>query len=986
MALATNTTLIPSSSVYCVARFGSRDLNLPFSGSHGDVGDSVFCVGSHAGKSDVVLERRRLKPVNTRIVENNNSHIKSTFEITVSCYQLIGVPDRVEKDEIVKAVMSLKNAEIEEGYTMDVVTSRQDLLMDVRDKLLFEPEYAGDLREKIPPKSSLRIPWSWLPGALCLLQEVGESKLVLDIGRASLQHQGAKPYADDLLLAMALAECAIAKIGFEKKKVSQGFEALARAQCILRSKPSLAKMTLLSQEEVSLSVAVTCVQSVSLSTTGDNFGYHHRNIEEDDSVDAEVSGGDHKSGGQSSFLEKEDSAKERSNVAADGSRSQEDNASDSNFLNERTENKGYFPSDHEEESLSVAVTCVQSVTSSTTGDNEISKAKDLHEVTMNGEVGPPQLGVVANKLGGRHSSINIGNKSFAFGPRGQDNGFIEESLEELAPACTLELLSMAHTPENVDRRRGAIAALCELIRQGLGVEASCQVQDWPSFLSQAFDNLLANEIVDLLPWDNLAEMRRNKKTIESQNLRVVVDANCFYKVFTAHMALGFSSKQKELINKAKSICECLIASEGIDLKFEEAFCLFLLGQGTEADVVEKLKQLELNLNPKHNSVLGKAIIDASAANPSLEMWLKDSVLALFPDTKACSPALANFFSVQKKFSGSKKTRGPAQTLPSICHRPLSSSGSLDRRDTEEPRSYMSSSPNIGFAVKQLAPTDLQSSLLSGSNEKVNNLSESPVQVKRSLGTQRSGIWDSHFTHAYILGKITYISVLGCIVFATIKLMGINFSRLLNGSPGALNDNIAWTVDSSADYSVSPAYIRGGNIADRLKKILPIAKIPFLHKSAAGKHHDLHASLTPPSSPTNAYRRLMPVVEAETLVKQWQTIKAEALGSSHEVNCLAEVLDESMLAQWQALADVAKEKSCHWRFLLLKLSVLRADILLDVNGVDIAEIEALLEEAAELVDNSQKKNPNYYSTYKVKYILKRQGDGSWKFCEGDIRTP
>jgi len=32
------------------------------------------------------------------------------------------------------------------------------------------------------------------------------------------------------------------------------------------------------------------------------------------------------------------------------------------------------------------------------------------------------------------------------------------------------------------------------------------------------------------------------------------------------------------INKAKGICECLIASEGIDLKFEESFCLFLLGQ------------------------------------------------------------------------------------------------------------------------------------------------------------------------------------------------------------------------------------------------------------------------------------------------------------------------------------------------------------------------------------------------------------------------
>lgn len=44
--------------------------------------------------------------------------------------------------------------------------------MDVRDKLLFEPEYAGNLKEKIPPKSSLHIPWSWFTGALCLLQEV----------------------------------------------------------------------------------------------------------------------------------------------------------------------------------------------------------------------------------------------------------------------------------------------------------------------------------------------------------------------------------------------------------------------------------------------------------------------------------------------------------------------------------------------------------------------------------------------------------------------------------------------------------------------------------------------------------------------------------------------------------------------------------------------------------------------------------------------
>jgi hypothetical protein len=49
------------------------------------------------------------------------------------------------------------------------------------------------------------------------------------------------------LILGAFLKCAIAKIGFEKNKVSQGFEALARAQCLLRSKISLGKMTLLSQ-------------------------------------------------------------------------------------------------------------------------------------------------------------------------------------------------------------------------------------------------------------------------------------------------------------------------------------------------------------------------------------------------------------------------------------------------------------------------------------------------------------------------------------------------------------------------------------------------------------------------------------------------------------------------------------------------------------------------------------------------------------------
>ncbi|KAK1272989.1 hypothetical protein QJS04_geneDACA019186 [Acorus gramineus] len=660
--------------------------------------------------------------------------------------------------------MELKNAEIDDGYTTDVIASRQNLLMDVRDKLLFEQEYAGNLKERIPPKSSLRLPWAWLPGALCLLQEVGEDKTVLEIGRAALQHPDSKPYVHDVLLSMALAECSIAKTTFEKNKVSQGFEALARAQHILKNRSSLLTLPLLSQ--------------------------------------------------------------------------------------------------------------------------------------------------------------------------------IEESLEELAPACTLEMLSLPLTPDNAERRRGAVAALCELLRQGLEVETVCKVQDWPSFLNHALNKLLAVEIIDLLSWGALAITRKNKKSLESQNQRVVIDFNCFYLVMLAHIALGFSRRQIDLINIAKSICECLIASDGIDLKFEEAFCSFLLGQGDEKVAADRLQHLEIGGHPASRSLQLK---HKASQDPSLEKWLKDVVLCAFADTRDCSPSFANFFGGPKRVTNRiKQCKGSAQTISNMSQRLPAIIRPLGDCSFENSPSTVNSTKLPGDAVKQLTPSNLQSHLAQGQTGVCNNVAS--VQLKRNLGMHHRKIRDIWWATRDMLVRLTCVSLLGCIVFVASKLP-VMFKKQVKRLP---------------DVAIT-------------QKLWPFSNLSSLSISSAGAGNVL-------------YKRQMPLDEAEALVRQWQTIKAEALGPNHEIESLSDVLRDSMLHQWQDLADSAKARSCFWRFVLLRLSVLRAEIMSDGNGGEMAEIEAVLEEAAELIDKNQQNNPNYYSTYKIQYVLKRQYDGSWRFCQGSVQSP
>lgn len=164
------------------------------------------------------------------------------------------------------------------------------------------------------------------------------------------------------------------------------------------------------------------------------------------------------------------------------------------------------------------------------------------------------------------------------------------------------------------------------------------------------------------------------------------------------------------------------------------------------------------------------------------------------------------------------------------------------------------------------------------------------------------MWDIWFERKDVGGNIIVLTALGCILFLTFKLMGMQLRRMkitsgwASKKPKMDTSSLAWTTDSSLDQSWGPACIKGNSIASRLKQLLSTQKMQLRSWSEADASQNSSLNGSQLSSKTAVYKRPMHVEEAETLVKQWQTIKAEALGPNHQVHSLFEVLDEPMLVQ------------------------------------------------------------------------------------------
>ncbi|KAG2494567.1 hypothetical protein HYH03_007333 [Edaphochlamys debaryana] len=129
------------------------------------------------------------------------------ISVHVDYYRLLRVARISGPEKVRKEYESLMNQPAATTFTADTLFSRAVLLRAAYETLTDE-----ELRRSYDAKlaaghTALRVSQQDLPGALVVLQEIGEYQLVLDLGASWLQLNARQPDAADVAAAMALAYC-----------------------------------------------------------------------------------------------------------------------------------------------------------------------------------------------------------------------------------------------------------------------------------------------------------------------------------------------------------------------------------------------------------------------------------------------------------------------------------------------------------------------------------------------------------------------------------------------------------------------------------------------------------------------------------------------------------------------------------------------------------------------------------------------------------
>ncbi|EPS66110.1 hypothetical protein M569_08664 [Genlisea aurea] len=123
-------------------------------------------------------------------------------------YRVLGAESHVLGDGIRRAYNARVSKPPQYGFSDDALVSRRQILQAACETLAnpsSRREYNQGLADDEFGTVLTQMPWEKVPGALCVLQEAGESDLVIKIGDGLLNEQLPKFFKQDIILSMALS-------------------------------------------------------------------------------------------------------------------------------------------------------------------------------------------------------------------------------------------------------------------------------------------------------------------------------------------------------------------------------------------------------------------------------------------------------------------------------------------------------------------------------------------------------------------------------------------------------------------------------------------------------------------------------------------------------------------------------------------------------------------------------------------------------------
>ncbi|KAL3148377.1 hypothetical protein ABBQ38_013833 [Trebouxia sp. C0009 RCD-2024] len=141
--------------------------------------------------------------------------------------QFLGLKGRESylEPQILSAYEELASTVVEEGYSSRVQDGKLRILEQAADEVRVQGVTGRS--------SEIQVQWDDLPGALALLQEVGEYDLVVAMGTKLLETWESRVFRRDILLSMALAQCGLATDTFAVQQVAAGCARMEEALLLL---------------------------------------------------------------------------------------------------------------------------------------------------------------------------------------------------------------------------------------------------------------------------------------------------------------------------------------------------------------------------------------------------------------------------------------------------------------------------------------------------------------------------------------------------------------------------------------------------------------------------------------------------------------------------------------------------------------------------------------------------------------------------------